>query len=298
MPYRRLGYACICTRLRSQKPPVFASRGVVKKTIEREGRDIVGFRALQNCKDLLKILEWNERYGIRFFRISSDIWPWMGVHDVSETSSWKEIREALFTCGEFARKHDHRLTFHPPHFVKLASQDPLLVKQSIRELETHSQIFDLMGYTKASPENKINIHIGGSYGDKEASLQRFAQSYNSLSNRCRSRVTVENDDTGAGYSVRDLYALHRVTGIPIVFDFHHHKFNTGGISEQDAFDLAVSTWPEGIVPVVHWSESQEGRRANAHSDFVKGPIIVYGPCDVMIEAKAKEQALLQYRQSV
>lgn len=294
----RLGYACICTELRLQKPSVFASRGVVKKTIEKEGTDIIGFRALQNCKDLLTILEWNERHGIRFFRISSDIWPWMGVHDVSKTSSWVDIQKSLIACGNFARKHGHRLTFHPPHFVKLASQDQNLVKQSMLELETHSQIFDIMGYTVASVENKINIHIGGSYGDKEASLKRFAQSYNGLSERCRKRVTVENDDTKAGYSVVDLYALHTMTGIPIVFDFHHHKFNTGGISEEKAFHLAASTWPSGILPVVHWSESQEGRRLNAHSDYVEGPILVHGPCDVMIEAKQKEKALLRYRSSI
>ena len=291
----RLGYACICTKLRNQKPPVFSSRGVVKKTIEREGIEVVGFRALQNCRDLLAILKWNESKNIRFFRMSSDMFPWMGVHDVRETRSWPEIEKALKECGEYARKHYHRLTFHPPHFVKLASPDPDLVSKSMAELEVHSLIFDTMGYTVASPDNKINIHIGGSYGDKHQSLFRFAASYRSLSERCRARLTVENDDTKAGYSVQDLHWLHLETGIPIVFDAHHHQFNTGGLTEQEAFELAVSTWPPDIIPVIHWSESQEGRRPNAHSDYISGPIRTYSRVDVMIEAKAKEDALLQYR---
>lgn len=292
---QRLGYACINTALRERKPSVFASRGVTKKTIDRDGVDVVGFRALQNCRDLLTILRWNEDRQIRFFRISSDLWPWMGVHDVRTTTSWKEIQEALRDAGEFARQKGHRLTFHPPHFVKLASPNANLVAQSIRELETHSLVFDAMGYDTASVDNKINIHVGGSYGDKNASLERFAVSYLSLSDRCRQRLTVENDDTGAGYSVRDLFRLHRRCGIPIVFDLHHHQFNTGGLSEEEAFHMATATWPDGVTPVVHWSESQDGRRPNAHSDYISGPIRVYGPCDVMIEAKAKEKALLRYR---
>ncbi|MGA1563729.1 MAG: UV DNA damage repair endonuclease UvsE [Pontimonas sp.] len=296
--YNRLGYACLCITLRERKPSVFASRGVTKKTIERDGLDVVGHRALLNCRDLLAILEWNEAHEIRFFRISSDLWPWMGVHDVRATSSWPAIQEALRDAGAYARDKGHRLTFHPPHFVKLASPDPVLVQKSMDELETHSLIFDLMGYETASPENKINIHVGGAYGDKQKSMDRFAASYRRLSPRCRARLTVENDDTRAGYSVRDLFGgLFRQCGIPIVFDLHHHQFNTGGLSEEEAFQMAVATWPADVTPVVHWSESDPYRRPNAHSDFVQGPIRVYGRVDVMIEAKAKEKALLRYRQS-
>jgi UV DNA damage endonuclease len=293
----RLGYACICTHLRNQKPAVFAGRGVVKKTIDRDGIDVIGDRALQNCRDVLRILQWNEQHHIRFFRLSSDIWPWMGVHDVAATAAWPDIQKTLRRCGEYARRHNHRLTFHPSHFVKLASPDAELRRKSMLELEDHARVFDLMGYHDASPENKINIHVGGSYGDKDAALARFAASYQALSDRCRPRLTVENDDTGAGYSVKDLSKLSAMCGIPIVFDFHHHPFNTGGLTEREAFDLAVSTWPDGIRPVVHWSESQPGRRPNAHSDFITGPIRSYSDVDVMIEAKAKEAALLRYRES-
>jgi UV DNA damage endonuclease len=161
----------------------------------------------------------------------------------------------------------------------------------------YSQIFDLMGY-KPSVENKINIHIGGMYGDKLATLERFAENFKQLSPNCQKRLTIENDDWETGYSITDLLPLHEKIGVPLVFDFHHHRFCPGGLSEEEAFKAAVATWPEGIRPVVHWSESQEGRRPSAHSDFVKGPLRLYDlkdKVDVMIEAKGKELALLRLR---
>ncbi|KXZ55904.1 hypothetical protein GPECTOR_2g1455 [Gonium pectorale] len=121
-----------------------------------------------------------------------------------------------------------------------------------------------------------------------------------LSPNCRSRLTVENDDRPSMYSVRDLAYLADKARIPIVFDFHHHRFCAGGLSEEAAFRLALRTWPTGVRPIVHWSESQEGRRPHAHSDFISGPINLYGmegEVDVMIESKAKELALLHYREA-
>ena len=106
------------------------------------------------------------------------------------------------------------------------------------------------------------------------------------------------------YSVVDLYeGVYKTIGIPIVFDYHHHKFCTGGLSEEDALEVAISTWPTDIVPVVHYSESRskeqldESIRQQAHSDYVLDYIDTYGNrVDIMIEAKAKELALIKYKE--
>ena len=294
-----LGYACICMDLREAKPSVFTSRSCTKKTLEKKGVDVLGEIALKNCRDLLKILQWNEAHNIRFFRMSSDIWPWMGVHDVQNFAEWPAIERALQEAGEFARIHDHRLTFHPSHFVKLAALDTALASLSLAEMEAHSLVLDTMGFCDASPQNKINIHVGGVYGDKQSTMIRWAERYAQLSSRCRARVTIENDDTPNGFNVDDLLELHAMCGVPIVFDFHHWKFNKGSKTMEDAFRAALTTWPHGIRPVVHWSESQEGRKPHAHSDLVDGPIDLFGleaGVDVMIEAKHKERALLRYRE--
>jgi len=271
------------------------SRTCIKKTIESKGQNYLGVLALQNAKDLMTILQWNESRGIRFFRMSSDIIPWKTKYDIREDPVWPDISRHLFEAGEYARRYGHRITFHPDHFVKLASLDDAYAVESCLDLEMHSVVLDAMGYVDATPENKLNIHMGGVYGNKKESMDRWASRYKSLSPRCCARVTIENDDRPNSYSVADLLYLHSICGVPIVFDFHHHKFCNGGLSTRDALDLAISTWPEGIRPVVHWSESQEGRKPHAHSDYVKGPIDVYDrDVDVMIEAKMKEDCLLQY----
>lgn len=155
-----------------------------------------------------------------------------------------------------------------------------------------------MGYNP-SPENKINIHIGGIYDDKVATLKRFKTNFNLLSQNLKQRLTVENDDKKNGYSIDDLYPLAIELGIPIVFDLHHQRFCKGIWSDREALEKALSTWPTNIRPVIHWSESQKDRIPSAHSDYVYGPLDLYGydvtKVDIMIESKMKEKSLLRYR---
>jgi UV DNA damage endonuclease len=295
-----LGYACLCMELRELNPPVFTSRDCIKRTLDTKGVSHLGELTLANCKDLARVIQYNQEKNIRFFRMSSVLQPWMGVHDIKTFPQFDEICIALKFAGDLARKYGQRLTFHPSHFVKLAAETDALVQKSIAELEAHSFLLDLMGFTPATPENKINIHVGGVYGDKTTTLQRWAENYKKLSPNCRARVTVENDDVASAYSVDDLLILHDLCDrtLPIVFDFHHYKFCPGELTQEQALRAAVATWPQGVRPVVHWSESQRGRKPHAHSDYVRGPIFLHGleaEVDVMIESKCKERALLAYR---
>jgi UV DNA damage endonuclease len=170
-------------------------------------------------------------------------------------------------------------------------------------LEIHGEFFDMLGL----PRNhyaKINIHVGAAYGNKPVALDTFVRNFERLPESITSRLTVENDDRESLYSTLELFeGVYPRTGIPIVFDYHHHGFCTGGLSEKDALEIAISTWGD-IKPVVHYSESRAEEkkdskiRAHAHSDFVNGPIDDYGyDLDVMIEAKAKELALLGLRKN-
>jgi UV DNA damage endonuclease len=85
-----------------------------------------------------------------------------------------------------------------------------------------------------------------------------------------------------------------------VFDYHHHIFCTGGDTEADALALAVSTWPDGIVPTVHYSESHELHVGNdkpspKHSILINAIPDTHGHIiDVMVEAKGKELAILPF----
>ena len=158
----------------------------------------------------------------------------------------------------------------------------------------------MMGLSK-SVYNKINIHCNGVYGDKLSAMDRFCTNYQRLSESVKTRLTIENDDKASMYSVADLMYIHNKIKIPIVFDYHHHQFCTGDLSEEAALSLAVSTWPDGITPVVHYSESKSSHENNtklkpqAHSDYIKSLPNTYGnSVSIMVEAKAKELAILPF----
>ena len=234
--------------------------------------------------------------------MSSDIFTWASEYDILSLPNIKEISQILARIGNFAKENGVRLTAHPGPFNVLCSPNPSVVQNTIKDLENHAKVFDLMGLTK-TPYNKINIHCNGTYGNKQESMERFCSNFKLLSHSVQSRLTVENDDKASMYSVKDLMFIHETIGIPIVFDYHHHQFCTGDISEREALELAILTWPDSITPIVHYSSSKQKETGNskekpqAHSDYILEEINQYGyEVDIMLECKAKELALLEYRQ--
>ena len=286
----QLGYACINMTLREQD--VYTSRTFSSKnfTLDRASE-----LAIKNLADLLTILNWNVQQGFKVFRIASGLFPRWEKYRVPNLPAYLTIQSLLSAIGQFIKQNELRVSFHPDHFVKLAALDPLIRSSSMQELENHDMVFETMGIN-SSYNSKINIHVGGAYDDKAETAKRFCQNFLALSPSLRGRLTVENDDKGALFSVKDLYeGLYKEIGIPLVFDMHHHQFNTGGLSIQEAFELAYSTWPKGIIPTFHYSESRDVGKA-AHSDYIAADHFeTYGKdlC-VIVEAKAKELAVLKY----
>ena len=295
-----LGYACINMTLGSQTPRVTTNRSMIKRTFVEKGIEYAGELGLQNAHDLFKILQWNNRKGIKFFRVSSDMFPWASEYGIENSPYYKRIETVLKACGNYAKQNGIRVNAHPGPFNVLVSPRENVVQNTITDLEIHGKIFDMMGLER-SPYNNLNIHCNGVYGDKQSAMDRFCTNFERLSDSVKSRLTVENDDKASMYSVKDLMYIHERIGIPIVFDYHHHQFCTGGLSEQEALELAMTSWPEGITPEVHYSESKALHEENsklkpqAHSDYIKELPNLYGNVvDVMVEAKAKELAILPF----
>lgn len=295
-----LGYACINMTLSSQKPKVTTNRSMIKKTFKEKGIEYAGELGLQNARDLFTILQWNNRKGIKLFRVSSDMFPWASEYGIENSPYYKRIEMILQACGNYAKQNGIRVNAHPGPFNVLVSPRENVVQNTITDLEIHGKIFDMMGLEK-SPYNNLNIHCNGVYGDKKSAMDRFCTNFERLSDSVKSRLTIENDDKGTMYSVIDLMYIHERIGIPIVFDYHHHQFCTGGLSEQEALELAITTWPKGITPEVHYSESKALHEENdklkpqAHSDYIHELPNLYGNVvDVMVEAKAKELSILPF----
>ena len=297
----KLGYACINSTLQAAEG-ITTNRGMRQKTFNEKGLDYVSELALQNCKDLVNIVKWNEEMGIKLFRMSSDIFPWMTFYEFEQLPDYNQIINTLKGVGQLADKYGQRLTFHPSHFNALGSPNPIVVEKAVKELNKHGEIMDIMGLSN-TVYNKINIHVGGAYGDKKSTLNRWCDNFNKLNDSTQKRLTIENDDKANMYSVKELYkGISEQCGVPIVFDYYHHKFCTGGLSEQEALLVAAKTWPKGITPCCHYSESRreehldESIRAQAHSDRITGIIESYGlDIDVVVEAKHKELAVLNYK---
>tara|TARA_B110000211_G_scaffold229204_1_gene286609 strand:- start:92 stop:928 length:837 start_codon:yes stop_codon:yes gene_type:complete len=273
---------------------------MIKRTFKAKGIEYASELGLQNCKDLFEIVKWNNKNGFPFFRITSNLFPWSSEYKLKDMPDHQEICDVLGEVGKYVADNNMRITSHPGPFNVLTSPHPHVVDNCINDLSTHGEVFDMMGLSR-SPYNKINIHIGGAYGDKESAMARFCVNFERLPDSVKSRLTVENDDKATMYSVRDLYdGVYKVIGIPIVFDYHHHQFCTGDMSEQKALELAIKTWGD-IKPVVHYSESRrdekkdETIRVQAHSDYIYDKIETYGnEIDIMVEAKAKELAVVKY----
>jgi UV DNA damage endonuclease len=224
--------------------------------------------------------------------------PWMSEYEIADFPDYETIQEALVRCGKKASDNGMRLSYHPGPFNVLASNNPQVVLRTIKELRQHAEIMDMM-YLPATPFSKINIHVGGAY-DKITALKRFAENYMRLPANTVKRLTIENDDKTNMFSVKDLLWLNEQINIPVVFDYFHHTFCTGGLSEKEALLAAINTWPAGVIPVVHFSSSRKKYEdplttPTAHADYVYEKVNAYKRnVDIMFEAKAKELAVMKY----
>ena len=297
MPYR-LGYACINATLRKNHK-IRANRRAIKKTYQEKGLPHIGGLIEQNLNDLHKILEWNVANNIRVFRMSSDVTPWASEYEWSDLPNHQEVMRLFRKCGQYAIDNNIRLSFHPGQFCVLASSKEHVIQNAISDLELHGRLMDAL----LQPRNhlaKINIHLGGAYGDKQKAAETFCQNFTRLSDAVKSRLTVENDDRTNLFSTKELYDyVFTRTGIPIVFDFHHHAIHPDGLSEQEGLALAYKTWE--VRPCTHYSESRQIERGpdallRAHSTLVYSEIQDHGmDFDCVVEAKGKELAILHHR---
>ncbi|HYN89793.1 MAG TPA: UV DNA damage repair endonuclease UvsE, partial [Ardenticatenaceae bacterium] len=259
---------------------------------------------------------------IRMYRISSDLAPYLTHPDLPQFHTQIEESSAeLEAIGARARDMGLRLSFHPSQYILLNAADESIAEKSVRDLQAQATMLDRMGL---GPEAVVVTHVGGVYGDKETSLRRFIDRYAALAGPARRRLVVENDDVS--YGIADVVRIHQATGIPVVLDtLHHHNCNPTGTPLDEALGMALATWPAGVRAKIHFSsprtemrtisrkDADSGKRVETpvpplwtqHSDYVNpfefiGVARLLGEreADVMLEAKAKDLALLRLREDL
>ncbi|PVI05697.1 UV-endonuclease UvdE [Periconia macrospinosa] len=332
LPWKgRLGYACLNTYLRNASPPVFSSRTCrIASILEHRhplkdpsqpehptknrpdkdqpadvvrGQKFVEELGLANARDAIKMLRWNDRYGIKFMRLSSEMFPFASHAEYGYKLA-PFAAETLAEVGKVANELGHRVTTHPGQFTQLGSPRKSVIDASVLDLAYHEEMLSLLKLSPQQDRDAVMIlHLGGAFGDKPATLDRFRENYSNLPQRVKDRLVLENDDVV--WSVHELLPLCQELNIPFVLDFHHHNivFDSSKIREGtkdivDLFPQILETWTrKNKTPKMHYSEpcpdAITGRARRKHSPRV----MTFPPCpdtmDLMIEAKDKEQAVFE-----
>ncbi|EGX94968.1 UV-damage endonuclease [Cordyceps militaris CM01] len=327
----RLGYACLNTYLRTANPPVFSSRTCrIASILEHRhplldpsqpehptknrpdksqpasvarGLLFVQSLGLANARDIIPMLRWNEKYGIKFMRLSSEMFPFASHAEYGYKLA-PFAADALAAAGRVAATLGHRLTTHPGQFTQIGSPRAEVVAASLRDLAYHDELLSLLRLPPQQDRDAVMIiHMGGTFGDKQATLARFRANYARLPRGVRDRLVLENDDVA--WSVHDLLPVCEELDIPLVLDYHHHnivfdaaRLREGTLDIAALYPRIAATWArKGITQKMHYSEPTAGavtpRERRKHAPRVK----VLPPCardmDLMIEAKDKEQAVLE-----
>ena len=260
---------------------------------------VLADRSLNNIKAIHSILKECGKNGWNY-RIGSNVFPLMTHPDLTFTVddfyNAAEIHAEFAAAAVTIKQYNIRCSMHPDQFVVPASPNANTRKNSIRDLEQHAIIMDMLDLPR-SYEAPINIHMNCyNDGNFEEAADRFLESYKLMSEGVRSRLVLENEDKPRSWTVVNLYNhVYRRAGIPITFDNLHHLCNSGGESDSHAFHLALNTWPKDVVPLFHFSESAAGNNPRAHADFPTMLPDIYAnhkdPLHLDFEFKLKEVAI-------
>jgi UV DNA damage endonuclease len=296
--------------------------GFAVKVMGREGLKSHDARRWQSgpslgvsIEALHRIFDYLEETGIKMYRISSDVVPYSTHPDLPQFHGQIERHlPELGALGARARELGLRLSLHPSQYVVLNALDPEVRRKSIADLDVQARLLDAL---EQGPEGVVVLHVGGLYGDRGAALSRFEKGFRQMSEPARRRLVVENDESC--FTVEDCLRLHESLGLPVVIDHQHHRLNPGTLGLEEAARHALATWRAGVTPKVHFSsprlDGREVKRRNRvtyeapllrqHADYVDpwtfadfvGSLADL-PFDVMLEAKAKDLALLRLRQDL
>lgn len=247
----KIGYPCINTTIGCTSSRTFRLNSYSEKRLRETVKD--------NLACLARILEFNVKHNILFFRITSDLVPFAS-HTICNFNWSRHFGKQFQEIGNLIRSRGVRISMHPDQFTLINSLDDRVFEKSVRELVYHAQVLDLMELDTSA---KIQIHVGGVYNDKEKSMTRFAERFWRLDEIVKRRLVVENDDRR--YNLRDCHRLSAETRVPVVFDVFHHEVNSSGETMQEAFALVTKTWKgtDGL-PMVDYSSQKAGHRTGKH----------------------------------
>ena len=283
----KIGYPCINRTLGCAGAKTFRLKSYSLERLDETVRS--------NLSCLEAMLQFNVKHGTLFFRITSDLVPFASHPEAQPPWSDRYVDE-FERIGSFIRENEIRIDMHPGQYTLLNAKEPRIVTNAIRDLQYHCDVLDLMELDETA---KVQIHVGGVYGDREASMQRFVDAVGGLPRSLRRRLVIENDERS--YPLPDCLGVSAQTGCPVVLDVYHHSLLNHGESLSEALAAAAMTWKAADgLPIVDYSSPLPRGRFGRHADtldpedfgrFLKDSLP--NDFDVMLEIKDKEVSALR-----
>jgi UV DNA damage endonuclease len=293
-----LGYVAISMKLKEASP----NKTVTLKTLEKVDKSLWTGRVEEiskvNISNTIRILRYNKAYGIKLYRFTSKLVPF-ATHQAFSEWDWRTILKDDFSeLGNVVKETGMRVSTHPDHFTLLNSPKKEVLESSIRDLEYHCYMFELMGLGN---EYKMVLHVGGMYKQKDDSIKRFYEGFSQLDERIRKRIILENDDKL--YNVEDVLKICKDLKIPMVLDIHHDKCNPSSYKVKDIINEIFGTWEkESFPPKIHVSSPKCEKEMRSHHEYINTDDFIgfikdvqgkVNDFDVMIEAKNKDLAVFK-----
>ena len=289
----RLGYACISKTLENITPSTnFTYTEYLKNHDLKKLQNII----ISNFEDLDKLITYNIKNNIHFFRLSSKIVPLATKDDV--VFDYKDTYKKYYdSISKKINENNMRVDFHPDQFCILNSTRKEVVDNSIKILEYHYNLLDYFNI-----KNKILVvHVGSSVFGKENSLKRFINTFYKLPTYIQKCIAVENDDKV--FNVLDCIQLNKTIGVPIVLDYHHYICNNDGEDLIELLPIIFDSWNE-LTPKIHFSSPKNKTKKDfrSHHDYINSDDFINfinilkninKDVDIMIEAKYKDDALFK-----
>lgn len=296
----RLGYVAMTLSLENCSPSGTVTYAVYSRLKDAQAKGIRLDRVSKlNIENTLRILKYNRAMNIQVYRLTSKLIP-LATHQ--ELAGWEYQRQfasELRQLGEFVKQNDFRISAHPDHFTILNPVKQEVLLASVKDLDYHVRLYEAMGLEDY--RYKLVLHVGGLYGDKCSSIERFKFNFSKLPDRIRKRIIIENDDKC--FTAADVLQLCKDLGAPMVLDVHHHKCANNGERLSELLPEIYKTWDgEPFPPKIHFSSPKSQKEFRSHADyidhagfmeFLNTAKALDCDIDIMLEAKMKDRALLE-----
>lgn len=287
----RLGYACVPVTIDETSSHTITYTNY--KKLGNKANDKLDKVIKSNFEALEKILKYNIRNDVSFFRMTSELIPLVNHPDVHYDfiNSYKKYYRKI---GNIIKENNLRVDLHPSAYTVLNSINETVVASTINILEFYQKMYECMKI-----DSKIVLHVGSKTYGKRAGIKRFIDNYSKLNDNLKKLIVVENDDRS--FNIRNVLSLCEKLDIPMVLDYHHFKINKNNEKIEDYIERIFKTWDRD-VPKVHFSSPKDKKNKRSHSDYINVDDFIEflekikftnKDFDVMIEAKQKDDALFR-----